>query len=41
MALGGSDINGYIDKNYIIKLIKNEFELEFNLTDFIEDLDLI
>jgi hypothetical protein len=39
MALGGSDLNGYIDKDYIINLIKNEFELEFTLTDFIEDLD--
>lgn len=36
---GGPNTDGYIDKNHIINVIKNEFELEFILEDFIQDLD--
>jgi hypothetical protein len=35
---GGPETDGSIDKNHIMRLIKDEFELEFILEDFIQDL---
>lgn len=39
MALGGGpDTEGFVSKNNIINIIKNEFELTFDMTDFLEEI---
>ena len=37
VALGGNlDQTGYVSKDYIIQVLKNEFELEIDLEDIME-----
>lgn len=35
---GGPDTNGFVNKNHIINIIKNEFELTFDMADFLEEI---
>lgn len=35
---GGPNSEGFVKKNIIIDVIKNEFELTFDMEDFLEDI---
>ncbi len=35
---GGPNSEGYVKKNIIIDVIKNEFELTFDMEEFLEDI---
>lgn len=39
VAMGGNpDRTGYVQRDTIINIIKNEFELTFDIEDFLEEL---